>query len=471
MNRKMILPLFAVLLFAGCGGGVYVASGPQTGQELSNLPTDIDACVFWGKRGINTDEWLSDNFQKDYDPFFKSVRGVPSLEDATKCDLVVKVTVPRRGIWAAQLYSFYSKEPLLRMETKTSAGAALWKAIKSQGTKIYDESAPRRLGGAVFKALTKDTPAYQQIEREKMEYLAKKKEEEAAKALASGRMSKRDLKALQEAISGAARPKKKKKKYKSDVDFPKYKLRKRPKDYAIVIGIQDYSSLPPATHAERDAMAVKRHLIAQGIPARNIRHLSGSKATLSSIKGYLEEWLPRNAKPEGRVFFYFSGHGAPDVAEKQAYLVPWDGNPNLLKSTAYPTKKLYAHLGKLKAKEVLVAMDACFSGSGGRSVLPKGARPLVMKVATGSTPEKVIAFSAAKATQITSGLDDQGHGIFTYYFLKGLSGAAKDSKGRITAQSLFDYLKPQVEDAASLQNREQSPVLDTKRKGSVISKF
>ena len=41
---------------------------------------------------------------------------------------------------------------------------------------------------------------------------------------------------------------------------------------------------------------------------------------------------------------------------------------------------LKAKAEALKAKEVIVAMDACFSGAGGRSVLAKGARPLVMQV-------------------------------------------------------------------------------------------
>ncbi|MBI5883467.1 MAG: hypothetical protein HZB91_10240, partial [Elusimicrobia bacterium] len=55
----------------------------------------------------------------------------------------------------------------------------------------------------------------------------------------------------------------------------------------------------------------------------------------------------------------------------------------------------------------------------------------------------------------------QGHGTFTYYFLKGLNGGAKDGSGRVTTQALYDYLKPKVQDAARRQNRDQEPVLHT----------
>ena len=59
----------------------------------------------------------------------------------------------------------------------------------------------------------------------------------------------------------------------------------------------------------------------------------------------------------------------------------------------------------------------------------------------------------------TNTLEDQGHGTFTYYFLKGLSGDAKDASGRVTTEALYDYLKPKVQDAARRQNRDQEPVL------------
>lgn len=249
----------------------------------------------------------------------------------------------------------------------------------------------------------------------------------------------------------------------SDVDRPTFKIRERLDDFAVVVGVERYSNdLPAALFAERDARAVKDHLVSLGYPERNIKLLTGSRAVRSSLEAYLEDWLPRNIKDDSRVFFYFSGHGAPDTASGQAYLVPWDGDPNFLNKTAFPLKKLYSDLNALRAKSVVVALDSCFSGAGGRSVLSEGARPLVGRVDTAIDPGgKIVLFAAASAREITSVLKEQGHGMFTYYFLKGLDDAAqaKDSKG-LSARSLYEYLKPKVQDAASRQNRDQTPVLD-----------
>lgn len=246
----------------------------------------------------------------------------------------------------------------------------------------------------------------------------------------------------------------------SDVDKPSVRLAERPDDYALVVGIEKYSELPDATFAERDAEAVKDHFLALGFPSRNVVLLSGEKAGYKSIEKFVETWLARNVDEKSRVFFYFSGHGAPDVKSGESYLVPWDGDAAFLENTGYPLKRLYRKLGELKAAEVFVALDACFSGAGGRSVLAKGARPLVTTVAMSAAPSnKLVVLAAAGSEQVTSSLDEQGHGTFTYYFLKGLSGAAKDASGAVTAEGLHSYLKPKVEDAARRQNRAQEPVI------------
>ncbi|MCX5789634.1 MAG: caspase family protein [Elusimicrobia bacterium] len=248
----------------------------------------------------------------------------------------------------------------------------------------------------------------------------------------------------------------------SDVDEPKYRLASRPSDFGVIVGVEKYSNgLPEAQFAERDAKAVRAHLVAMGVPERNIKLLTGERATKGQLEAYLKDWLPRLARTDGRVFFYFSGHGAPDPSTGEAYLVPFDGDPSYLARTALPVKELYASLNALKARRVIVALDSCFSGAGGRSVLPQGARPLVTHVDRG-VPENgnIVLFAAASGSEITSTLQEQSHGAFTYYFLKGLGGDAKDASGAVTGQALYRFLKPKVQDAAARQNRDQTPVLE-----------
>lgn len=250
----------------------------------------------------------------------------------------------------------------------------------------------------------------------------------------------------------------------SSVDKPRYTTKENPNNYAVVVGAEKYASLPTAEFSERDAEAVRAHLTAMGYPMRNIYFLNAQQATRAKIAQSVNTWLPNRVGEDSTVFFYYSGHGAPDPKTNQAFLVPVDGDAEDLDSTAYPVKELYAKLGNLKARQVIVALDSCFSGTGGRSVLAKGTRPLVGKIEMGGLPENVIALTASDTSQISGTIEDQGHGAFTYYLLTGLAGEARNDSGHVTVQSLFDYLTPKVQDAARLHNRDQTPQLFTAKR-------
>lgn len=243
----------------------------------------------------------------------------------------------------------------------------------------------------------------------------------------------------------------------SDVDRPGYAFEEKSGNYALVIGVENYQGLPPASFAGRDAHAVRAHLRALGYPSQNIVMLTDSQATSNAIRSYVESWLPRNVNSDSKVLFYFSGHGAPDSDTKQAYLVPWDADSQFLADTGYPVKRLYQKLNGLKAKQVIVAMDSCFSGAGGHSVLAKGARPLMARVDVGNSSDmgKIVVLAAAGAEEITGEEESQGHGLFTYYFLKGLN----EGGGRNSVGEIYGYLKPKVEEAARRSNRGQTPQL------------
>ena len=255
---------------------------------------------------------------------------------------------------------------------------------------------------------------------------------------------------------------------RSDVDqFRGKPFSPRPDDYALVVGIGSYQNLPAADFGERDAEAVRRHLIGLGVPEENVIVLTGARATLTGMAKYLEEWLPRNVTAQSRVFFYYSGHGAPDPVKGDAYLVPWDGDPTFLKSSAYPVARVYRQLEELKAKEILVALDACFSGAGGRSVIAKGARPLVtMTEAKAPGDPRFAILSASAGEEIAGSLEEQSHGLFTYHLLKGLGGEADaDKDGHVSVQELHAFVRTGVQRGARRQNREQTPQLHAPNPG------
>lgn len=242
----------------------------------------------------------------------------------------------------------------------------------------------------------------------------------------------------------------------SDIEAPSFKLAEDETKFALVVGVENYQSAMKAEYAARDARAVKAHLTAAGYPERNIVFLVDQQAGKSALEKYLEAWLPRNTDQRSTVLFYFSGHGAPDPEKGQAYLMPWDADAKFTETTGYPVKRLYAKLNALKARRLIVAMDACFSGTGPRSVIGKGLRPLVSKIDDGGGyVGRVGALTASASDEMTGSNDASGHGLFTYHLLKAMNA----HRGKATLKELFDYLSPKVRDAARRDNRDQSPQL------------
>lgn len=225
-------------------------------------------------------------------------------------------------------------------------------------------------------------------------------------------------------------------------------------DIAIIIGIEKYRTVPTTEYATADAAKVREFVTALGIPERNIEFLADDRATLSDIRKVIETKLPNMVKANSRVIVYYAGHGAPGTTRGESYLVPYDGDPSFLADTAYPLSRLYDRLSRLKAKEVLVILDSCFSGSGGRSVIAKNIRPLVMvKDTPPPSSNKMIVLTSARGSQITTSLPEVGHGAFTYFFLRALQEGNRD------IGEVYAYLKDRVTEEAKRQNVDQTPTI------------
>ncbi|MBI3564986.1 MAG: caspase family protein [Elusimicrobia bacterium] len=413
----LLLSLAVVSSLTGCAS--ITAAPGEAGPAATDLVFGIRAIG-----GVNGAGWADEARKRQI-----TLVNVFSEADATNVDVVMRAALVKRGTRVSlETVSARTGETLTEAEIPYFWVPTSWR-------ETIEHLAVN------FK---KGTPLYEKIAAER----------DAAKPAASG-VSKAELERIvKSAVAGAAASPAAEAPKSFAADAPSFRSPERPDDLAVIIGVESYSDIATkAPYAERDADAFKAYVRALGVPERNIVLLKGSKAGKAAFEKNVEQWLPRMAKPESRLYFYFSGHGAPDVKTGQAYLVPWDGDPNFLETTAYPVARLYEKLGTLPSKRVLVAMDSCFSGAGGRSVLASGARPLVTKVATAPVPDRLTVLSASAANEISGSLDDKGHGAFTWFLLKGLDA------GKATPRALAEFVVPRVQDEARRLNRDQTPQL------------
>ena len=263
-----------------------------------------------------------------------------------------------------------------------------------------------------------------------------------------------------------------------DVDLPQGHA-KNPDAVALVIGIGKYRDVASATYADRDAIAFREYLLQSfGYSDDRIFLLTNDRATRSDIERGLMKIANRLVSNRGSdVIVFYAGHGTFKMEGERAvhYLVSYEADPN--NPAGYPLDAFYQSLSQLAAKSVTVFMDACFSGTDREAQeIIKGARSLAlpeMKFPKSSVP----VLASSTSNQISSSYDPGRHGLFTYYLLKGLRGAADGAdssrrNGAITLSELEAYTKEYVSRTAREElGRSQEPTLTGSRKGRVLLKI
>jgi len=220
-----------------------------------------------------------------------------------------------------------------------------------------------------------------------------------------------------------------------------------PRSYALVIGIAKYKNLPESSQLQypnRDAEDVYTTLIsAEGgqFPAENVHKLVDEKATIENIRHELEVWLPSVTKDDDRVLIYFAGHGF--VSAGTGYLAAYDVDIHNIANTAYPMKALGEQIGgKIKGKWKVLVTDACHSGA----ITPEADRAQVNQTLL-DLNKSLFSLTASRDREQSFESENWGggHGIFTYYVVKGLEGEADtNGDGVVSADELAEYVHSNV---------------------------
>jgi WD40 repeat protein len=227
-----------------------------------------------------------------------------------------------------------------------------------------------------------------------------------------------------------------------------------PNLYAMVIGVAKYANLPELSFADDDALAVADLLARQEGPTYasvkiklfTTRENRGSAheeaaATIANVKKGLNWLQAMRRDADGRVLFYFSGHGQTKV-EGSSFLLPADFDPTDYVDTALSKSHLLDVL--TRRGRVFLFIDACHAAGALADVAqPLNSRDFVNGAAAISG-SWVFAFSSSLATQPSFGTRES-KSFFTRALVQGLRGDAAARGERIILTGDLDvWLHRQV---------------------------
>ena len=225
------------------------------------------------------------------------------------------------------------------------------------------------------------------------------------------------------------------------------------KIYAVIVGVGRYTSMPSLKFTDDDAYRFYSFLKSPeggALPDEQISVLVDEDATREKILRTMRQYFLK-ADDNDVVLFYFSGHGL----EGCFLPVDFDGYNNKLRH-----EEIKQVLMESKAKHKLCIADACHSGTLNYGLASKGPAPVSLEKyyqAFEDTNGGVALLMSSKAEELS--LEDHGlrQGVFTYYLLNGMKGAANTNGDNIiTIRELYSYVYVKVRDYTT---NVQTPVL------------
>ena len=280
------------------------------------------------------------------------------------------------------------------------------------------------------------------------------------------------------------------------------------KIFALLVGIDDYKSVPKLHGCVRDVTELQTLLINRfHVPAASIKTLADAQATRQGILDAFKTHLIENPaiKSGDQIVFHYSGHGSqmnsqsanePDGLDET--LVAYDSRGKIGGKYVYdiPDKTLAAlieQLAQAKGDNITIILDCCHSGSGTREVklntrrAPIDPTPLIDEHGQPLVLDSDIVAAARSGTrQITpSGWDDQLdkyvllagcrdseesnehpagsnqlHGAMSYFLLQALSNMQPDST--------YGDIHAQVAAQVNARYRDQMPQCEGQRDRTVF---
>ena len=126
----------------------------------------------------------------------------------------------------------------------------------------------------------------------------------------------------------------------------------------------DYKEeIATAIYADTDAKVFRDYVVKKlGVPENRVKTLINEDADEKGFLLSIKKWLSRLVIQEKTdVYIFFAGHGLASDDGKKAYLLPYDGAPELLDKTAILRGEIYQDISKTNPRSVTVFLDTCYS--------------------------------------------------------------------------------------------------------------
>lgn len=225
------------------------------------------------------------------------------------------------------------------------------------------------------------------------------------------------------------------------------------KGRALIIAIANYHYINPLPDIVLNDAQAMVHVLSSpefcGYDQANITQLLDERATREAVLTSLAN-LSFDSEPDDIVCVYFSGHGALTGGPDESSLLTVDCKLSNLADTSISATEFSDALNRIKAKRLLVILDACHAAGAGtlkstdltNAPLLGISEKTILRLAEG-VGRALMASSRPNETSLI--MHGAQNSAFTEAMLEGLKGGAdQNNEGLIRVFDLFDYVSRKV---------------------------
>jgi len=152
--------------------------------------------------------------------------------------------------------------------------------------------------------------------------------------------------------------------------------------------VENYTSWKPLSYPMDDAEAI----------AKDLKEFYGFEVEIvrdpdkKTIQDKLLEYTKRSFAGDAQLLVYFSGHGSFSESTKEGFIVPRDGKQNdTYQDSYFPHDRLKKAVDAIPCNHILLAIDACFSGTlDDRIAQRNDGKPVFPKLASSGSGELLL---------------------------------------------------------------------------------
>lgn len=234
------------------------------------------------------------------------------------------------------------------------------------------------------------------------------------------------------------------------------------KVFSITVGVSHYQNIDPLQYGHKDALmfySSMQSIFHKLAKPENQFLFIDSMATIKPIIQALETITSRVSEGD-KVYFYFAGHGdVENLLTRKAHLLLYNSPSHVYKAGGtLPVEDVKDYLAQwiYKKARVVLVVDACKSGRLAGGLEGQGAA-----VSSLAEIDKLsVRILSCQPNERSEESDEfgGGHGAFTYYLVKGLSGKANlNGDNQITVKEMEGFL---IDSVSVVTSSRQNPLVE-----------